>query len=212
MIGRTGMDANLSPRLQALDFTDDIKRLTEDFVGREWIFREIDEWVSGSSELFFILTGEAGIGKSAIAGRLTQVRDDIVAYHFCIAGRNSTVVPGTVLRSIAAQLGERLDGYGDALANTIKPTYVRIDVKIQVGTMNGGRITGVVLENLTLADPKQELESLLTAPLRAMPTPTRPILILLDSLDEAFTHGVSENLVTLLAGLNNLPSWVRIVL
>src|SRR5262249_57000246 len=140
---RIGMDDNLSPRLQALDFTDDIKRLTEDFVGREWIFRQIDEWASRSSELFFLLTGEAGIGKSAVAARLTQVRDDIAAYHFCVAGQNSTIVPGTVLRSIAAQLGESLDGYGDALANTIKPTYRRIDVKIQVETMNGGPKTDV---------------------------------------------------------------------
>src|SRR5512135_2462198 len=100
------MDAGISPRLQALEFTYDINRLTEDFVGREWIFREIDEWVSRPGEPFFILTGEAGIGKSAIAARLTQVRGDIAAYHFCIAGIHTTIVPGTVLRSLAAQLGK----------------------------------------------------------------------------------------------------------
>ena len=176
------------------------------------MFEQIDKWIRDSDETFFILTGEAGVGKSAIAARLTQIRDDIAAHHFCIAGRNSTIVPGTVLRSLAAQLGKNLDGYGDALANTIKPTYVSVNVKIHVGTMKGGQITGVVLEHLTLADPKQELESLLTASLSAMHAPARPILILLDSLDEAFTYNPSENLVTLLAGLSNLPPWVRIIL
>ena len=78
--------------------------------------------------------------------------------------------------------------------------------------MNGGQITGVVINNLTITDPKQEIESLLTAPLSAMPAPARPVLILLDSLDEAFTYNPDENLVTLLAGLNNLPRWVRIIL
>jgi hypothetical protein len=204
-------DRQPSPRLQALDFSRDIDRLSEDFTGREWVFAEIDKWMLSQNETFFILTGEAGVGKSAIAAQLTKIRkDNIAAHHFCIAGRNSTIVPGTVLRSIAAQLGKSLNGYGDALANTIKPTYVSVNVKIHVGTLNGGQITGVVLENLTLADPKQELESLLTAPLSKMPAPAHPVIILLDSLDEAFTYNANENLVTLLASLDNLPDWVRI--
>ncbi len=203
---------NPSPRLVGLSFSKEIQRLTEDFVAREWIFDEIDCWLRDSSETFFILTGEAGIGKSAIAARLTQIRDDIAAYNFCITGNNSTIVPGTVLRSLAAQLGENLPEYGLALANTIKPTYLSLNVKIDVGTLNGGQITGVVINNLTIADPRQEIESLLTAPLSNIPAPKQPVLILLDSLDEAFTFSPTENLVTLLAGLNNLPSWARIVL
>ena len=204
--------STVSPHLVELSFNEDIERLTGDFVGREWVFEQIDKWIHDSNETFFILTGEAGVGKSAIAARLTQIRDDIAAYHFCIAGRNSTIVPGTVLRSIAAQLGRQLPDYGLALANTIKPTYLSVNVKIDVGTLNGGQITGVVINNLTITDPKQEIESLFTAPLSAMPTPAQPVLILLDSLDEAFTYNPSENLVTLLAGLHNLPPWVRIIL
>jgi WD40 repeat protein len=201
-----------SLRLVALDFAEDINRLTDEFVGREWIFTEIAQWIRAGNEPFFILTGEPGIGKSAIAARLTQVRDDIAAYHFCIAGRNSTIVPGTVLRSIAAQLGRKLLDYGLTLANTIKPTYLSVNVKIDVGTMSGGQITGVVINNLTITDAKQEIETLLTAPLSAMPAPAQPVLILLDSLDEAFNYSPNENLVTLLAGLHNLPRWVRIIL
>jgi WD40 repeat protein len=212
MTNHSNPDGNPSPQLQALDFRKDIERLTEGFVGRKWIFDEVDKWLRSSTETFFILTGEAGVGKSAIAARLTQLRKDLIAYHFCIAGRNSTIVPGTTLRSLAAQLGKRLDGYGEALAKTIRPTYLSVNVKIQVDVLDGGQITGVVLKNLTLADPREELESLLTAPLAAMAAPAEPVIILLDSLDEAFTYNPNENLATLLAGLHNLPGWVRIIL
>ena len=151
--------------MQALDFTDDIKRLTEGFVGREWIFREIDEWVSRSGEPFFILTGEPGIGKSTIAARLTQVRNDIAAYHFCIAGQISTIVPGTVLRSIAAQLGKSLEGYGEALANTIDPVHLSVNVRQEIKQMTGGQAVGVVINHLHAPDPIQEMEILLPRPL-----------------------------------------------
>ena len=205
-------DAEASPRLVELPFADDIKRLTEDFAGREWVSERINTWLGSSEERVFILTGEAGIGKSAIAAHLIQTRDDIAAYNFCISGRNSTIVPGTVLRSLAAQLGRNLPEYGLALANTIRPEYLSVNVDIKVQNMKGGQITGAVIRNLAVAEPKQELESLLTAPLTSMAPPDSPALLLIDSLDEAFTYGPAENLVTLLSGLSNLPSWVRLVL
>jgi len=106
---------------------------------------------------------DPGVGKSAIAARVVQTRADVAAYHFYITGRNETIVPSTVLRSLAAQLGENLSGYGTALANTIKPTHLTVNVEINVQTMTGGHITGVVIEHLTLLDPQTELEVLLRA-------------------------------------------------
>ncbi len=201
-----------SPELTALDFQNEIERLTQDFVGREWILDDLDTWVKTSGDTFYILTGEAGVGKSAIAAHFTQIRDDIAAFNFCIYGRGSTIIPSTVLRSLAAQLGKNLPDYGLALANTIKPTYLSVNVKIDVGTMNGGQVTAVIIRNLTIPEPKQEVESLLTAPLNKLDAPPRPVLLLIDSLDEAFRFSEKENLVTLLAGLNSLPHWVRVVL
>jgi len=61
-------------RLAATDFSRDIKRLTQDFVGREWVFDEIDNWLHRQDQRFFILTGEPGAGKSAIAAKLTQIQ------------------------------------------------------------------------------------------------------------------------------------------
>ena len=203
------MDTQELSRLAAIDFGPDIERLTEGFVGREWLFDEIDAWLGRLDERFFILTGEPGVGKSAIAARLTQVREDIAAHHFCIAGRNSTVVPSTALRSLAAQLGDHLPGYGQALATTIKPIHLSVQVDIDVETMTGGQITGVVINHLHASDPEEELDILVRAPLAELSAPEAPVLILVDSLDEAVTHRGQVNLVTLLAEVNDLPPWVR---
>jgi hypothetical protein len=197
-------------RLITLDFRSDITRLTEDFTGRDWLFEKIDNWLHNTNQRFFILTGEPGSGKSAIAARLTQVRpDNILAYHFCIAGRNNTVVPGSVLRSLAAQLADTLPDYGLALANTINPAQLRIEVNINVKTMTGGQITGVVIENLKPTDPETEIDILIRAPLTTMPSPDKPCFILIDSLDEAVTHRGQVNLVDLLAEVDDFPAWVR---
>jgi WD40 repeat protein len=201
-----------STPLTILDFAKDLEKLTQDFTGREWVFDEIGDWLSDPDGApIFLLTGEPGVGKSAIAAQLVKLRSDIAAYHFCIAGRNETIIPGTVLHSLAAQLGEYLPGYGIALANTIKPTHLAINVNIDVERMTGGQIIGVVIKNLTVLDPQTELEVLLRAPLAAMPISERPILIVIDSLDEAATLRKDPTLVSLLSSMNMLPPWVRIL-
>ncbi|WP_392476494.1 hypothetical protein [Nostoc sp. C110] len=60
------MTETVATQLKAITFERDIERLTEGFTGREWIFKEIDRWLQQSNERFFILTGEPGVGKSAI--------------------------------------------------------------------------------------------------------------------------------------------------
>jgi hypothetical protein len=61
------MAGTVVTRLKAIDFTYDRARLTKDFTGRQWVFDEIDRWLTEREERFFILTGEPEVGKSAIA-------------------------------------------------------------------------------------------------------------------------------------------------
>lgn len=191
------------PRLHIDDY---VTEKTRDFTGREWVFQEMDMWLAKEDgERFFLLTGEPGIGKSAIAARLTQIRP-VAAHHFCIAGRNSTVIPGTMLRSLAAQLGDTLPGFAEALAQTIQST---VQVTIKVGTMTGGQLTGAVIENLTVGSPERDLDLLLRAPLSVVSAPKEPVLVMIDSLDEAVTVKDEVNIITLLTGLGDLPAWVR---
>jgi len=101
-------------------------------VGREWVFEQIEQWIRGSKETFF-LTGEAGIGKSAVAARLTQVRDDIAAHHFLYHRAQLDHRPRHGPAFNRRPVGKNLVGYGKALANTIKPTYVSVDSRSMSG-------------------------------------------------------------------------------
>jgi ATP-dependent Clp protease ATP-binding subunit ClpA len=98
------MIETVATQVKAIAFDRDIKRLTEGFTGRKWVFKEIERWLQQDNERFFILTGEPGVGKSAIAAQaqLTQTRKDIAAYHFCQTTDVNTLKPGQIMRSLPA--------------------------------------------------------------------------------------------------------------
>ncbi|MEH2062394.1 MAG: AAA family ATPase [Nostoc sp.] len=209
--------------LAAISFEEHIRLLKENFQGRSWVFVKINEWLQGEDGQFLILTGEPGIGKSAIAAQLIQTCDDIKAYHFCRSRDVETVTPSRVLRSLAAHLAENVPDYGLALVNSIKPYIVQVERSIQnVGSAINSQIVGVYIKELKPSDPQNELDILIRAPLAKLQEmyaeqqqkpPT--LVILIDELDEAVTTTGEENLVTLLRALSrseSLPKWVRFVL
>jgi hypothetical protein len=207
------MTGTVATQVKAIAFDRDIERLTEGFTGREWVFEEVDRWLQQDNERFFILTGEPGVGKSAIAARLTQLRQDIAAYHFCIAGRSGTIEPNNVLLSLAAQLIDYFPDYAEALANTIKPLKLSINVEITIETLKDSEVRGVVIGNLHTQNPQEALNIVLRQAFAALPKPPQESkIILIDSLDEAVTFGARDSLVALLSGLNDLPPWVRLIL
>jgi hypothetical protein len=61
-----GLDFKLCINHNAIAFDSDIAKLTENLTGWQWVFDDIDRWLKASEERFFILTGEPGVGKSAI--------------------------------------------------------------------------------------------------------------------------------------------------
>lgn len=50
---------------------------TKDFVGRsDWLFPQISKWLSDpNGSRYFLITGKAGTGKSAIAARLWEISE-----------------------------------------------------------------------------------------------------------------------------------------
>jgi hypothetical protein len=89
-----------------LDFSAYIDERTRDFTGREWVFAKIDRWLANpDAPRTFIITGEPGIGKTAIATRLTQIRD-LAGFHFCIARQADTIDPLNFTRSLSRIIGK----------------------------------------------------------------------------------------------------------
>jgi hypothetical protein len=224
------MENHLSTQLRAIA-PPSLHQLTGGFAGRSHILNQIDHWIQQNDQRFFVLMGEPGVGKSAIAAHLIQTRTDIVARHFCELGVEQTVQPIRVLRSLAAQLDQAFPYYGDALLNTIKST-LSAEVKIEIDKIEDligkakSKVKRVEINHLKTSDIVNEFDILLRAPLAALPqfykdqgkNPPELAIIVIDGLDVAVTmkSGVQEDedLATLFAALaedESLPSWIRFI-
>jgi hypothetical protein len=217
-------------QLQAIAFSN-IQQLTEGFTGRSHVLSKIDDWLQQKDQRFFVLSGEPGVGKSAIAAHLIQTRTDIFAHHFCQLGVEETVNPSRVLRSLAAQLDRAFPYYSEALFNTIKPTLSG-EARINIGKIEDledeiqSTVKQFKINNVNSSDIANELDILIRAPLAALPdlykkyekNPPELAIILIDGLDIAVTleaevkENEDEDLARLFASISedeSLPSWIR---
>jgi hypothetical protein len=93
--------ASIGIREHIRDFSLYITEKTGSFVGRDFLFQEIQEFIDSNPRGYFLLSGDPGIGKSAISAKL--VKDHGYIHHFNIRadGINET---SHFLQSICAQL------------------------------------------------------------------------------------------------------------
>lgn len=105
--------AKLMPRQFTGSYLDRMQGLLKDgFVGREWLFNDIQDWLEHDRRRkVFCITGEPGIGKSALVAQFAaQNKVQVVGIHFCAAG-SSLDEPRSVILSLAFQMGTRLSAY-----------------------------------------------------------------------------------------------------
>jgi hypothetical protein len=138
-----------------------------EFTGREWIFEAINAWLDEpDGPHYFLLTGEPGSGKTAIASRLSQfsrggislseglsnlTQKFLSAYHFCSARDRRWISPHVFAKSLAIQLAGRYPAYTKALAERSSDETIHVEVKQHVGEVTGGHIASVVIENLDMS-------------------------------------------------------------
>ena len=156
---------NFPSRYGLFDFTDYIGKRVSDFSGREWVFKEIDRWLGQQdASHYYLLTGEPGSGKSAVAARLAQFSAGGVvqpvecqrltpgflrAVHFCSTSASDWVDPRGFARSVALQLAN-IDEFKRALLD-VGDRDINIAVQIQSGKVEpGGSVTGVIIQNLVI--------------------------------------------------------------
>ena len=65
-----------------LDFHEELARHGGTFVGRDWLFANMREWIDDPGSRVLLLTSDAGVGKSAIAAQMTA-RLNVRSVHFC---------------------------------------------------------------------------------------------------------------------------------
>lgn len=213
-----------------IDFTRYVAERTQYFVGRRWVFEGIHDWLAQPlATRYFLVTGEPGSGKTALAARLYQFSKgesppngfdllgagSISATHFCSARDSSWVDPRTFATSIALQLS-RFPEYALALKDTgDKSITINVSARVSTAEANA-QIIGVVIENLDISrlSAQDAFNRVVIDPLLAIYGNgfQHPITILVDSLDEALTHAGEVNIVRLLSNLESLPPEVRFIL
>lgn len=107
--------------LKPLNFTPFLSEKRQHFIGREWVFDEIEVRCVLGNEQALIITGDPGSGKSAfISEFIDRNPQRVLAYHSCHVDIEQTVNPGRFIRSIAGMIAKRLDGYAELLSD---PTF-----------------------------------------------------------------------------------------
>ncbi len=169
----------------------------QDFVGRQWLFDEIDASRAGSRrERALLIIGDPGIGKSAFVAEMTHRNPGgkVPAYHIGRADDPETLRPSTFVISLAGMIAGRLPPFADLLE---APQFQELFDPKNVSSR-----------------PAHVFDEGLIAGLHHFPAPSDGgRYLLVDALDEALTLGAGElNIVTLLSPrLERFPPWLRIV-
>ena len=158
---------------------------------RQWLFTDFDKWFSdpGDSRAY-VLLGDAGIGKSVIAGALTQRarnKGHLGAAYFCRHNDGTRNNPRYLVGTIARQLCD-----------------CNNEISILVGGEDGVK--------MMLADSKLGVKELFTKLLeeplgKCAPCQQRK-LVIIDALDETEYESREDFLYVIKKALPRLPQWL----
>ena len=181
------------------------------FTGRGWVFARLDQFLRQPPGAFLLL-GEPGAGKTAIAaqlalaaaGRLTAAAAaaphravPIAAAYFCRAGSVDLL---DIAQRLSDQLAEAVPSFAHARQATLLPEIRVGDVQVRTGDIaSGGSATGVHID-LSRLEAETAFVRAVTLPLKRVRETgemTR-IMLLVDALDESLASKAAEALPRLL--------------
>jgi hypothetical protein len=199
------------------------------FTGRAWLLPTLLNWLKTDQRLL-LLTAEPGTGKSMIAAwlagagplpaapeeqaMLQEVRGLVRAAHFFQAASGNTA-PKAFAQNIAEQLTNTVPEFGDALVDALSDrAEINIEQNVQQAQA-GAQVIGILSLKLDLGELGDELsfDRVLRDPLKALYDRgyQSPLLLVIDSLDEAITYTGAITIPQLLTKLVDLPSQVRVL-
>ena len=177
-------------QLAKCDFAPKINDLCKKFQDgtRQWFFYQLSSWFNDEESRVMILTAGPGIGKSVLLAKICEMYKQygqLAACHFCDFRKSDYSNPHRILQSLSAQMCDNVDGFHEKLNEILDREHSR--------------------ESLSDA-----FRVLLEDPLHAL-NRTKPMLIVIDALDESKTEVKSEFLELIADEFEKLPKWIKIL-
>jgi len=146
------LDADSLAKLRAhvIDASDHIADKTEGFVGRRFVFDALDRFLREHDRGYFVVRGDPGLGKTAIAAQLVRQRGYV--HHFNIATEAVTSIR-LFVQNVAAQLILRYRLFD--LVPTVEGAEDTVLLKsvLAAAVVAAGEPVIVVIDALDEADP-----------------------------------------------------------
>lgn len=169
--------------------------VNSDFVGREWILEQIEDWrINKKQSNLFVLTGAAGIGKSAIASQLSQNRKTVVASYYCKHNAPVTRDPLNLIRTVAFQIASRNSDYRTWLLKEIETQAI---ARRPIDSFDAPEFFLNFIEKAPNIDSNSRERQ----------------LIVIDGLDEAReSDGINYILNFISSKFDKLPNWLGVII
>ncbi|ETM47435.1 hypothetical protein L914_07873 [Phytophthora nicotianae] len=214
-----GQQARLFSLLAPFNFQRQISHLTENFIGREWLFEQFQRWVQGSAassstrelsnQRVFWVVGQIGSGKTSVAACMVQSCPEIAAFHLATQEDEQTHNARRCILSLAYQLTTQLPEYAH---------YLQSHEPLE--------------EMVPVASFVELVTHLLIGPLTAIARPSKykSLVLLIDGVEWLIPASSSSQMPPFSGGswrenkdeecfvsmlpmlVSRLPEWVRIVL
>ena len=178
-------------KLAKFNSTGKIERLCNKFQRgtRKWFFDKLSSWFDDEQSRVMILTAGPGVGKSVLSAKVCELykeRHQLAACHFCDFTISDSRNPHRILQSLASQMCDNIEEFCDKLTEVFRREHSRD----------------------SLPDAYRVL---LNEPLHAFDR-HKPVLIVVDALDESKTESKSDFLELISEEFLELPRWVKVLI
>jgi WD40 repeat protein len=203
-------------QLSELDWTY-VQERAAYFTGRAWVFARLNQFIHEPPGVFLLL-GEPGTGKTAVAaqlalaaaGRLAPAATGeaprpavpVAAAYFCRAGRVDLL---DAAQRLSDQLAQAVPGFARARQATLVSEVKVGKVKVRTGKIAaGGSATGIRID-LSRLQAETAFVQAVTLPLKRMREAgdSTQVLVLIDALDESLASQTAKELPRLLGDVEN---------
>ncbi len=138
------------PKNVPTQFQSLIADKTEDFVGREYVFKAIDQFITKNAKGYYTIIGDPGQGKSSILAKYVQNNGCIAHFNVLLEGPNRA---DQFLKSVCRQLIERYQLPYDTLpSNTTEDGQVLGQLLNEAAQKRNGEAITIAVDALDEVD------------------------------------------------------------